>query len=410
MKEFVIGERSVAPPAHWDVAALIVARVFTTDFDIKRRAALQCAVIDAMDYAAGTLPAPRNRAAEWGGYLATSVDRLLNAINEYHEAQEAVENDDEGADAKLEHANEVLGEYMQGARSSAYEFRRRVEQDAREAVPAAAAPDVLRAEANRYRAALEHIERTAQRSRSESRRDRWIAARARGALDNTSHWRAIDLPKSVDTASERVRLKHRISELEAENERLKALVPHVSPAALAVLGERHRQATVEGFDHARDDQNMGSEMAQAAACYALESAVPHYGRAPMGWPWASMWWKPSTPRRNLEKAGALILAELDRLIRAEKPCSICGGSGWYVVDGPTSESDGHHPNMEQCDDCAAERAADPCAPQCKPGGYCKTPTCGRLKAAADTAIAAGAPRSIYVHRDTGPLEVGDIGL
>ena len=36
------------------------------------------------------------------------------------------------------------------------------------------------------------------------------------------------------------------------------------------------------------------------------------------WPWLSSWWKPSTNRRDLVKAGALILAEIERLDRAEK--------------------------------------------------------------------------------------------
>ncbi|MNY70647.1 hypothetical protein D3C86_2088230 [compost metagenome] len=35
------------------------------------------------------------------------------------------------------------------------------------------------------------------------------------------------------------------------------------------------------------------------------------------WPWSEDWWKPSPePRRNLVKAGALILADIERLDRA----------------------------------------------------------------------------------------------
>lgn len=37
---------------------------------------------------------------------------------------------------------------------------------------------------------------------------------------------------------------------------------------------------------------------------------------PRNWPWHRVWWKPSTRRRNLVKAGALILAEIERLDRA----------------------------------------------------------------------------------------------
>ena len=33
------------------------------------------------------------------------------------------------------------------------------------------------------------------------------------------------------------------------------------------------------------------------------------------WPWAAEWWKPKDCRRNLVRAGALILAEIERLDR-----------------------------------------------------------------------------------------------
>jgi len=34
------------------------------------------------------------------------------------------------------------------------------------------------------------------------------------------------------------------------------------------------------------------------------------------WPWGGFTWKPTTPRRDLVKAAALILAEIERLDRA----------------------------------------------------------------------------------------------
>ncbi len=63
------------------------------------------------------------------------------------------------------------------------------------------------------------------------------------------------------------------------------------------------------------------QMAVAAGFYALQCGYPHErthwrGDAPMYWPWATSWWKPTTKRRNLVKAGALILAEIERLDRA----------------------------------------------------------------------------------------------
>jgi len=34
------------------------------------------------------------------------------------------------------------------------------------------------------------------------------------------------------------------------------------------------------------------------------------------WPWSPMWWRPTTQRRDLVKAGALIMAEIERIDRA----------------------------------------------------------------------------------------------
>jgi hypothetical protein len=79
--------------------------------------------------------------------------------------------------------------------------------------------------------------------------------------------------------------------------------------------ERSRQQLVEGFDNERDDAYTQGELAQAAACYLMRDVN---GGASPGWPhtWASSWWKPTTPIRNLQKAGAMIAAEIDRRLRA----------------------------------------------------------------------------------------------
>ncbi len=49
-----------------------------------------------------------------------------------------------------------------------------------------------------------------------------------------------------------------------------------------------------------------------------ENKVSDHGVVPEGWPesWASCWFKPKDRRRDLIKAGALILAEIERLDRA----------------------------------------------------------------------------------------------
>ena len=111
-----------------------------------------------------------------------------------------------------------------------------------------------------------------------------------------------------------------------------------SRAAHDVLAERRRQVEIEGWEPDHDDEHDGGELAAAGAAYALHAADhlnPHSqgdggDEAPDCWPWHDgiagrgegpektkpAWWKPGTPRRNLIKAGALILAEIERLDRA----------------------------------------------------------------------------------------------
>jgi hypothetical protein len=91
----------------------------------------------------------------------------------------------------------------------------------------------------------------------------------------------------------------------------------LTEAARDVLGERQRQVSGEGWTEAHDDGWQYGVLSQAAACYinwGSGSRVPH-GTAPSDWPWSIGWWKPTTPRRDLVKAGALILAEIERIDR-----------------------------------------------------------------------------------------------
>ena len=95
-----------------------------------------------------------------------------------------------------------------------------------------------------------------------------------------------------------------------------------------ITAERRRQKMVEGWTLEHDDEHAQGEMARAAGVYALmttdlgREATYVHGR----WidlldqyrPWDRSWWKPTTPRRNLIKAAALIVAEIERLDRAEK--------------------------------------------------------------------------------------------
>lgn len=82
--------------------------------------------------------------------------------------------------------------------------------------------------------------------------------------------------------------------------------------------ERQRQIEQEGWAPEHDDRYVNHELKSAARCYLL--AAHHHEvtafNVPTLWPWAPEWWKPSDdPVRNLEKAGALIAAEIDRINR-----------------------------------------------------------------------------------------------
>lgn len=102
---------------------------------------------------------------------------------------------------------------------------------------------------------------------------------------------------------------------------------NLSQASLDVIAERRRQVEVEGWESEHDDQHNGAELALAAGAYCQSAAKPTiYARKPgaafsipMCWPtwWDKAWWKPTNPRADLVKAGALIIAEIERIDREE---------------------------------------------------------------------------------------------
>ena len=85
-----------------------------------------------------------------------------------------------------------------------------------------------------------------------------------------------------------------------------------------IAEERHRQIEKEGWTAEHDAEHFTGALALAAACYATPQKHRHMywaGNMPFGWPWERAWWKPTPENRirELQKAGALIAAEIDRL-------------------------------------------------------------------------------------------------
>ena len=93
-------------------------------------------------------------------------------------------------------------------------------------------------------------------------------------------------------------------------------------AARDVLAERQRQITAEGWTPEHDDEHSDGEMARAASVYANPNIWDILGHGPVSWPWSPYWYKPTDRRRDLIKAGALILAEIERLDRAVAPSAV----------------------------------------------------------------------------------------
>ncbi len=107
-----------------------------------------------------------------------------------------------------------------------------------------------------------------------------------------------------------------LDELEAAEKRIAELEARsFNPAILDVVAERQRQQSVEGWTPEHDNAYQNSELADAAACYAIHAHNQGFS-TPAHWPWSPDWWKQSGARCDLAKAGALILAEIERIDRA----------------------------------------------------------------------------------------------
>ncbi len=103
----------------------------------------------------------------------------------------------------------------------------------------------------------------------------------------------------------------------------------LSPFMQAAIAERFRQIEGEGWSIEHDDAHHVGELARAGACYARFAGTVSWtaNMAPNDWPWSIDWWKPNGFRRDLVRAGALILAEgekfdrnrFKRRVKVEKP-------------------------------------------------------------------------------------------
>jgi len=101
---------------------------------------------------------------------------------------------------------------------------------------------------------------------------------------------------------------------------------HEQTALELIALERQRQIDVEGWTIEHDDAHTGDELAIAAAAYALpadlregneKGCAPEDGHPPWFWSWDRESWKPTPDDRirELVKASALLVADIERLLR-----------------------------------------------------------------------------------------------
>jgi hypothetical protein len=90
--------------------------------------------------------------------------------------------------------------------------------------------------------------------------------------------------------------------------------PESSGVAL-IAAERARQVTAEGYTPEHDAHHGDGDLIRAAVAYATAAVGATEEHTAAWWPWDRPGFKPGDgPLRALVKAGALIAAEIDRLI------------------------------------------------------------------------------------------------
>lgn len=123
---------------------------------------------------------------------------------------------------------------------------------------------------------------------------------------------------------ERDQLRAEIARLQATAEEKapeEATVRPLPPDGVTLIAEeRRRQMAVEGWTPAHDDEHDEGQMAAAAACYAMAPDRIYFRDGTEMrevWPWDPAWDKRDKhpPLRRLVISGALVAAEIDRLLR-----------------------------------------------------------------------------------------------
>lgn len=172
---------------------------------------------------------------------------------------------------------------------------------------------------NQVRTAIPHLADTIARLRAENEQLKAAGTRADGIEAAAKITWAFIYPTNVAaelTGQNRVAIEiyHAIRALSPPSPK------PVVGAIAEIAAERQRQIDAEGWTLTHDDEHVDGQMALAAAAYAYGAATyddqdRRAGHRPAFWPWDASWWKPKSDRFDLIRAGALIVAEIERLDR-----------------------------------------------------------------------------------------------
>jgi hypothetical protein len=102
--------------------------------------------------------------------------------------------------------------------------------------------------------------------------------------------------------------------LEAAKAALRAQKSVSTTVGLEIVNERMRQVEAKGYAPDQDNLYIQRELLDGARAYLL-SADHDRDAGSFVWPWPMEHFKPGAPRRDLIKAAALIVAEIERLDR-----------------------------------------------------------------------------------------------
>jgi hypothetical protein len=90
------------------------------------------------------------------------------------------------------------------------------------------------------------------------------------------------------------------------------------PVIVEIARERERQISGEGYNYGHDDAHHTGDIARLACMYANPTRDLVYAAMEKYWGDVSDWLKHKTRRRDLIRAAALIVAEIERLDRSEE--------------------------------------------------------------------------------------------